>query len=394
MDQPLGSFVPPYLISFPTNTVSFIHVGPQSEWHRQQRPDTTLCRRASKGHLSVYCNLEKDQSHVLLAISFQEDDLPSLNRQVYYHYVDKDDSIIGNGTLIEITFQNYPEDIDTADRLKNSIAWRIHFNKKHMDAIKYILTQARSQTANLPRVAALPKEDRDLLYHYIRATLIPQPVPHGLAALGKWPIRLPTTLSTSPSLGAKSEPVAASVYHDAAQDQVVEDTEEEAPKAIRLREMERERYANKPPPSPPPPRPASPSPWPARSKNNHVPGPSREDEEYYQSVIDAATTPKKPELFVAAQDAVPTLTPVGRGRRAEEEDAFWGSPLGKPGQMASRKKGGLAPGCGGATERKVSMQALVGNAEVEVRFKEKDADKVLKAMVPKKVENSGDEFTA
>lgn len=32
---------------------------------------------------------------------------------------------------------------------------------------------------------------------------------------------------------------------------------------------------------------------------------------------------------------------------------------------------------GGATERKVSMQALVGNAEVEVSFKERDADKVL-----------------
>ncbi|KAK0710387.1 hypothetical protein B0T21DRAFT_387333 [Apiosordaria backusii] len=360
MDKSIDSFIPPYLISFPTGKIDFCYVGPQAEWQCPAR--IALFRRANSGHLSIYCDLEKEHSHVILAVCFEEDDLPSLHRQVYYHYLDNDDTIAVSGDLIEISFQNYPEHHDGTDAYKNSIAWRIHFSKKHLSTVRCILTQVRPLTANVPRISALSKEDRELLYYDIRATLMPQPIPYRLGAVGKWQNRIPAGCPRFPSTVSDTYDL---ISHQDPQDkaQVGEDLGSITPVAIKEREKERERNKNR-------------LPTPPRNKND-PPTPPHEDEGYYET-IDAT-----PEWWNKPKPEPPTPTPV-RSRRTTDHDAFADSPVGNPGKMAIRKndrsvtvaKNGRLDTAAN-NDRKVSILGMQNNRPITMEFDPQYTETVL-----------------
>ncbi|KAK4204624.1 hypothetical protein QBC40DRAFT_164522 [Triangularia verruculosa] len=350
MEKCIDNFIPPYLISFPTGKISLCYVGPKAEW--QPRDRTALLRRGSSGHLSIYCDLEKDHSHVILALCFQEDDLPSLHRQVYYHYLDSDDTIIVNGELVEIAFQNMPQEQDGSDNYKSRIAWLVQFNKRHLDTVRTILTQVRPLTANMPKISSLCKEDRELLYYDLRATLMPQPIPRRLGAVGKWQNRIPAGCPQFPSPISNTYNL---VSHHVGRSMPEEDEDEEpmgstTPIAIKVREKERERnmngHASPPPPSPP------------RNKNN-VPAPRHEDEGFHETIDSIPQTWDTPKF------EPPTPTPA-RVRGPTNVDAFV-SPVGNPGKMALRNKGHLAA-TEGKNERRVSIQGTWNNKPVTMEF--------------------------
>lgn len=128
MTDPLSThFVPPLLFSCPTGPVTFKYVGTDVAYHAP-RP----LRFAREGYFSIYGSWTNPagNTRVVLALSFEEDDLPSLHRQTYYHYLDQNDAItVSEATnSIEFAFNNLPSTPRLpSEQYKNTLVWRVEF---------------------------------------------------------------------------------------------------------------------------------------------------------------------------------------------------------------------------------------------------------------------------
>jgi hypothetical protein len=85
-------------------------------------------RSAKAGQLSIYGSPEYKFSRVVIAVSFEEEALPVLSRQVYYHYLDRKDDISITDHQVEFTIKNTPSsESDINQEYKKTLAWSISF---------------------------------------------------------------------------------------------------------------------------------------------------------------------------------------------------------------------------------------------------------------------------
>ena len=203
MDLLSTHFVPPLLFSCPTGPVTFKYIGADVAYHAP-RP----LRFAREGYFSIYGSWTNPtgNTRVVLALSFEEYDLPSLHRQTYYHYLDHNDTItVSEATnSIEFAFNNLPSTPRLpTEQYKNTLVWRVEFPpltisggifatfRSLLAHIHDTMTPFDSnQPATTTPIAALSSGDRAVLYYNLRSSLIEQPIPDRLGALGHWQNRL------------------------------------------------------------------------------------------------------------------------------------------------------------------------------------------------------------
>ncbi|KAK4170938.1 hypothetical protein QBC36DRAFT_316262 [Triangularia setosa] len=311
----LDNFIAPCLISFPTDTISCCYIGPRAE--RQRPHHMTVCRRL-----------------------LQEDDIPHCTARS-----------------------------TSAMTTPSSIAWRIHFSKKHLDAVRYILSQVRPLTVNVlsqnlctfhpePRHALLlPLRHLDALTNPPRSRRCRQVA----KPPSRWMLLLPDPHQRQVGSGLAREYPGKDPRGGTGRRNIN--------RHQRTREVARALQEQGPIPSA--------SSIPIRSINkNGIPRPFYEDEEFYETV-DAAPS-KESYDYPKLKPQPPTPTPV-RNHRTTYDDAFADSPVGKPGQMALRNKGLLSIAAN--NERKVSTQGMLNNRPITMEFGPKYASTVLKGIV-------------
>ncbi|KAK0724984.1 hypothetical protein B0H67DRAFT_657825 [Lasiosphaeris hirsuta] len=188
-----SQFLPPLLFSTPTKGITICYAGRFKENHAGVKP----LRSASKGHFSLYSSLTTDhpeECHSVVAVSFEEDGLPALNRQVYYHYLDNNDSFWVRQSRsdpdtesIEVLFNNNITVADEdAEGYKQIITWHIDLGQRELAILKSMLMQVRPLPVKLIRVAELPRDEREALYYNLRASMMEQPIPKAFGAFGRW----------------------------------------------------------------------------------------------------------------------------------------------------------------------------------------------------------------
>ncbi len=170
-----GHPFPPLLLSIPTDAITCAYTND---------PDDPV-RYASEGHLTIYGVHHEGFSHVILGISFMEDNLPGLERQVYYRCLEEGDTITLGKDYFEVTCTNHRNVRFCQSDL--SIIWRIKFFRDELDSLRPWLTAVREgcwRTEDC--IVTLDHADRDVLYYNLRATLVEQPIPERLGVLGHW----------------------------------------------------------------------------------------------------------------------------------------------------------------------------------------------------------------
>ncbi|KAK3346532.1 hypothetical protein B0T25DRAFT_571663 [Lasiosphaeria hispida] len=189
-------FLPPLVFSMPTKAITIRYAGQFEEIHAGVKP----LRAATEGHFSFYSSLATDhfeECHSVVAVSFEEEGLPALNRQVYYHYIDNNDAfwvqkspnseMDPEAECLEILFNNnITVGDEVAEGYKQTIAWSIDLGRHELTILKALLMQARPLPATLARVAEMPRDEREVLYYNLRASMMEQPVPKQLGAFGQW----------------------------------------------------------------------------------------------------------------------------------------------------------------------------------------------------------------
>ncbi|KAK4155993.1 hypothetical protein C8A00DRAFT_31156 [Chaetomidium leptoderma] len=190
MDPTSAQFIPPLLVSVPTGRVSFDYVGADAQW---RSPHLKRLRSARDGHLSIYGSHDGNFSRVAIAVSFEEDDLPTLNRQVYYHYLQGENSFTMADNQVEFVFDNHLTVEDESESYKRTIAWRIQFPPGALETVRSLLEKINTSGSwrHMATISSLPADERSVLYYNLRSALIEQPIPERLGALGHWQNRLP-----------------------------------------------------------------------------------------------------------------------------------------------------------------------------------------------------------
>jgi len=137
--------IPPLSWSCPTKEIAF---GFPSE--------PLNVRNASQGHFSIYGDYSSNHGRFVIAISFEEDHLPVLGRQIFYHYLDAADSFVWETKgCLELIVPNYVI-TPSSETEKQSVMWRIRFGQRERDTLKCMLSNLRLPSDML-RVNRLPK---------------------------------------------------------------------------------------------------------------------------------------------------------------------------------------------------------------------------------------------
>jgi hypothetical protein len=191
MDPASSHFVPPLLASLPTGQVTIGYAGANVHWQPEER--ILPVRSATQGHLSIYGSHDGNLDRVVIGVSFEEDELPSLNRQIYYHYLEAQDTFTVGDNQIEFVFNNFPATLPEDEEYKKTITWRIRFAPDTLDTVRSLLRKINhsGRWRHLTTISSLPAEERAVLYYNLRSALIEQPIPERLGTLGHWQNRLP-----------------------------------------------------------------------------------------------------------------------------------------------------------------------------------------------------------
>jgi hypothetical protein len=124
MDPASTYSIPPLLATSPTKQITLTYAG--ANVNRGPFHTDAPIRSAETGQLSIYGD---NFSRVVIEISFEEDDLPILGRQVYYHYLKREDSISITDHQIEFTMNNTPSTKPDIDQVyTKALVWRIKAN--------------------------------------------------------------------------------------------------------------------------------------------------------------------------------------------------------------------------------------------------------------------------
>jgi hypothetical protein len=149
-------------------------------------------RSAIQGDFSIYGARDGNFDRVIVAVSFEEDDLPSLNRQVYYHYLEAQDTFTVGDTQIEFVFNNFPAVLPEDEEYKKTITWRIQFASATLDTVRSLLQKINTgRWRQLATISSLPKDEQYVIYYNLRSALIEQPIPIRLGIFGHWQNRFP-----------------------------------------------------------------------------------------------------------------------------------------------------------------------------------------------------------
>jgi len=97
-------FSPPLVFTTETKDMIICFSGDTSD---QARPLHKPLRQATKGQLSIYGSFENAETSIVIAMSFEEDKLPVLGRQTYYHFLDPTDFFWVQKGWVEFGLHNY-----------------------------------------------------------------------------------------------------------------------------------------------------------------------------------------------------------------------------------------------------------------------------------------------
>jgi len=142
-------------------------------------------RNASEGHFAIYGDYSSDHGRFVIAISFEEDRLPVLGRQVIYHYLDAADTFVWETEgCLELTIPNYIV-TPSSELERQAVMWRIRFGPRELITLQSMLSNLRLP-ADLFKVNRLPKAAKDLIYYNLRSNLMELPVPKSMGSIGHW----------------------------------------------------------------------------------------------------------------------------------------------------------------------------------------------------------------
>lgn len=182
MMEMINKFIPPLAFTQATKRIAFYWAaGGIAHAHQHIDP----FRNAESGNLAIYADLINRDGPLVLALSFEEKDLPVVGRQVFYHYFDVTDRYWLKDSHIEFHVQNYvnvPDD----ESYKTLIGIHVHFDNVELAHIVFKMMQQHPIMDPHFRVNELPDEVRELVYYNLRASMIELPVPKKLGALGQW----------------------------------------------------------------------------------------------------------------------------------------------------------------------------------------------------------------
>lgn len=189
MDTASAYFIPPLLASVATEHIAFGYAGAIVH-------TVTPIRSAKTGQLSIYGSPDDSFSRVVIAVSFEEDGLPVLSRQVYYHYLEGEDSIAITDSQVAFYFSNNNPSTQPdvyQDEYQKTVVWRVNFTPNALGAVRSLLEMINTagHWRQLAPISSLPIDEQSPVYYNLRATLIEQPIPPRLGALGHWQSRLP-----------------------------------------------------------------------------------------------------------------------------------------------------------------------------------------------------------
>lgn len=100
----MGRFTPPLVFTTETKDVIICFSGGGGV---QARPLHKPLRQATKGQFSIYGSFDNADTSIVIAMSFEEDKLPVLGRQTYYHFLDPSDFFWDEKGWIEFGLHNY-----------------------------------------------------------------------------------------------------------------------------------------------------------------------------------------------------------------------------------------------------------------------------------------------
>ncbi|KAK1830162.1 hypothetical protein QBC39DRAFT_118182 [Podospora conica] len=166
--------VPSLTWSCPTKEIAFGHPGKPLN-----------IRNASEGHFAIYGDYSSDHGRFVVAISFEEEKLPVLGRQVIYHYLDAGDNFIWETEgCLELTVPNNVL-TPTSELDRKVVMWRIRFGQRELITLQSMLSNLRLPD-DLLKVNTLPKSAKDMVYYNLRSRLMELPVPRGMGCIGHW----------------------------------------------------------------------------------------------------------------------------------------------------------------------------------------------------------------
>lgn len=168
------------------------HIIPPLSWNCETKeiafghPGKPLnIRNASEGHFAIYGDYSSDHGRFVIAISFEEDRLPVLGRQVMYHYLDAADTFVWETEgCLELIIPNYIA-TPSSELERQAVMWRIRFSPRELITIQSILSNLRLP-ADLLKVNRLPKAAKDEIYYNLRSNLMELPVPKSMGTIGHW----------------------------------------------------------------------------------------------------------------------------------------------------------------------------------------------------------------
>lgn len=168
------------------------HIIPPLSWNCETKeisfgyPGKPLnIRNASEGHFAIYGDYSSDHGRFVIAISFEEDRLPVLGRQVMYHYLDAADTFVWETEgCLELIIPNYIV-TPSSELERQAVMWRIRFGPRELITIQSMLSNLRLP-ADLLKVNRLPKAAKDEIYYNLRSNLMELPVPKSMGSIGHW----------------------------------------------------------------------------------------------------------------------------------------------------------------------------------------------------------------
>jgi hypothetical protein len=186
MDPASTHSIPPLLGSITTEQITLTYAG--TNVNRGPFHTVAPIRSANTGQFSIYCSQFSNVSRVVIAVSFEEDDLPILDRQVYYHYLEGEDSISITDCQVAFTMNNNPSTKpDTHQVYTKALVWRINFAPNEFGPLCSLLKKinmAGGHWRQLSPISSLPADEQSVIYYNLRAALIEQPMPPQLGKLG------------------------------------------------------------------------------------------------------------------------------------------------------------------------------------------------------------------